>query len=113
MFADRRGHLEGDVQQIPGVDPVKIAGVEPDKEDIIDMPELDVELPGVDMETGEQQEIVPPQLSEDDKCDLDAPIGLEPENENEPVAVVTPPIEEPTVPTLRRSKRIFTKTKPG
>ena len=113
VFADQRGRLMGDVQQIPGVDPVEIAGVEPDEANIADMPELDVELPGVDVETGEQQEIVPPQLSEDDKCDLDAPIGLEPENENEPVAVVTPPVEEPAVPTLRRSKRIFTKTKPG
>ena len=88
------------------MDPVEIAGVEPDEEDIIDMPELDVELPGVDMETGEQQEIMPPQLSEDDKCDLDAPIGMEPENKNDPVAVATPSVEEPTAPTARRSKRI-------
>ena len=95
------------------MDPVEIAGVEPDKEDIADMPELDVELPGVDVETGEQQEIVPPQLSEDDKCDLNAPIGTEPENKNDPVAVGTPPVEEPTVPAARRSERIFAKTKPG
>jgi len=112
-FADRRGRLTGDVQQIPGVDPVEIAGVEPDKEDIADMPELDVELPGVDVETGEQQEIVPPQLSEDDKCDLNAPIGTEPENKNDPVAVGTLPVEEPTVPTARRSECIFAKTKLG
>ena len=113
VFADRRGRLIGDVQQIPGVEPVEIAGVEPDEANIVDMPELDVELPGVDVETGEQQEIVPPQLSEDDECDLDAPIGLEPENKNDPVAVATPPIEEPAAPTLRRSERIFAKTKPG
>ena len=67
----------------------------------------------VDVETGEQQEIVPPQLSEDDKCDLDAPIGMEPKNEIDQVAVITPPIEEPMVPTLRRSEGIFAKTKPG
>ena len=104
-----------DVQQIPGVDPVKVAGVEPDKEDIADMPELDVKLPGVDMETGEQQEIMPPQLSEDDKCDLNAPIGMEPtaENENDPAVIATLPVKEPTVPTLRRHKQIFAKTKPG
>ena len=41
------------MQQIPGVDPVEIAGVEPDEENIADMPELDVKLPGVDVETGE------------------------------------------------------------
>ena len=101
------------MQQIPGVDPVKIAGVEPDEEDITGMPELDVKLPGVDVETGEQQEIVPPQLSEDDKCDLNAPIGTEPENKNDPVAVGTLPVEEPTVPTARRSECIFAKTKSG
>ena len=28
-FTDRHGRLTGDVQQIPGVDPVEIAGVEP------------------------------------------------------------------------------------
>ena len=114
VFADRRGHLMGDAQ-IPGVDPVKIAGVEPDKENIIDMPELDVKIPGVDAETDEQQEIMPSQLSEEDNYNLDIPIGIEPtaENKNDPVVVVTPPIEEPMVPTLRRSEHIFTKTKPG
>ena len=42
------------MQQIPGVDPVKIAGVETDEESIVDMSALDVELPGVNAETGEQ-----------------------------------------------------------
>ena len=64
------------------------------------------------METGEQQEIMPLQLSEDDKFDLDAPIRTEPKNEIDLVAVATLAIEEPTVPTLRRSKGIFAKTKP-
>ena len=58
---------------------------------------------------------MPSQLSEEDNYDLDAPIGIEPiaENKNEPTVVITPPIEEPTVPTLHRSKQIFAKTKPG
>ena len=87
-------------------EPVEIAGVEPEDEDIVDMPELDVKLPGVDTETDKQQEIVPSQLSKEDNYDLNTPIGIEPtaENKNEPMAVATPPNEEPTVPTLCRSK---------
>ena len=67
------------------------------------------------METAEQQEIVPSQLSEEDNCDLDALIGIEPtaENKNEPMAVVAPPNKAQEAPTLCRSNQIFAKTKPG
>ena len=124
VFTDRKGRLIGDVE-IPGVEfedepanETQIPGVDP-----VDL-EPHIELPGVDTEETE----TPPNVEIEDDLDI-APADTEPtliEEEPEQPSVAPPapemPAEAPTTippsapaeqPTLRRSTRIKTQTKPG
>ena len=62
IFTNHHGQLIRDIE-IPGVDPVRITNIEPDNiKKIIETPELDIKLPVMDTEMGDQEIISPKKM---------------------------------------------------